>query len=74
MSTSDSSDRQTPPEKSPARGMTAGTLLLGGIVLGALAGLGLGALVGARGPLLGAGLFLGFAGGIAAVIYRFRDL
>ena len=56
------------------RGMAAGMLLLGGIVLGALAGLGLGALVGATAPLLGVGLLLGFGAGMAAVIVRFRDL
>jgi hypothetical protein len=54
--------------------MAAGTLLLSGVVLGALIGAGAGALVGAFGPLLAAGLFLGFAGGTAAVIVRFRDL
>jgi hypothetical protein len=52
----------------------AGTLLLSGVVLGGLAGGALGALVGAFGPLLALGLFLGFAGGTAAVIVRFRDL
>lgn len=56
------------------RGMAAGMLLLSGIVLGALIGLAIGALVGATAPLLGVGLFLGFAGGMAAVIVRFRDL
>jgi hypothetical protein len=74
MKTSDSSDRPTQPEKSPARGMVAGTLLLSGVVLGALVGGGVGALVGAFGPLLAVGLFFGFAGGTAAVIVRFRDL
>jgi hypothetical protein len=74
MKPSDSSDPPTQPGKSPVRGMAAGMLLLGGVVLGALIGGGLGALVGAFGPLLAAGLFLGFAGGTAAVIVRFRDL
>jgi F0F1-type ATP synthase assembly protein I len=74
MNPSDSSGRPTQPEKSPARGMVAGTLLLSGVLLGALIGGGLGALVGAFGPLLAVGLFLGFAGGTAAVIVRFRDL
>ena len=54
--------------------MAAGTLLLGGVLLGALVGGLIGALVGAFGPLLAVGLFLGFAGGTAAVIVRFRDL
>lgn len=54
--------------------MTAGMTLLGGVVLGGLAGGGVGALLGAFGPLLGAGIFLGFVGGTAAVIVRFRDL
>jgi F0F1-type ATP synthase assembly protein I len=78
MSTSDSSDPartdRSAPAKPPARGMVAGTLLLSGVLLGALAGGLLGALVGAFGPLLAVGLFLGFAGGTAAVIVRFRDL
>jgi hypothetical protein len=30
--------------------------------------------VGALGPLLGLGIFLGLVGGTAAVIVRFRDL
>jgi hypothetical protein len=54
--------------------MVAGTLLLSGVVLGGLVGGGIGALVGAFGPLLGLGIFLGFVGGTAAVIVRFRDL
>jgi hypothetical protein len=74
MKPGDSSEPTTQADKSPARGMVAGTLLLGGVVLGALIGGGIGALVGAFGPLLAAGLFLGFAGGTAAVIVRFRDL
>jgi hypothetical protein len=64
----------TPPPKNTTRGMAAGMLLLSGVVLGALVGGALGALAGAFGPLLGAGIFLGFAGGTAAVIVRFRDL
>ena len=74
MTPSDSSDPPTGPEKAPARGIVAGTLLLSGVVLGALVGGGIGALVGAFGPLLAVGLFLGFAGGTTAVIVRFRDL
>jgi hypothetical protein len=74
MKPSDSSDPTTQPEKAPARGIVAGTLLLGGVVLGALIGAGAGALVGAFGPLLALGIFLGFAGGTTAVIVRFRDL
>jgi hypothetical protein len=54
--------------------MVAGTLLLSGVVLGGLIGGGIGALVGAFGPLLALGIFLGFAGGTTAVIVRFRDL
>ena len=65
----------TPPRRqSTTRGMAAGMLLLGGIVLGALIGLAAGAVVGATAPLLGVGLLLGFAAGMAAVIVRFRDL
>ena len=74
MKPGDSSDPTTRPEKPTARGMVAGTLLLSGVVLGGLVGGLLGALVGAFGPLLALGLFLGFAGGTAAVIVRFRDL
>lgn len=64
----------SPPPKSSTRGMAAGMLLLGGVVLGGLVGGALGALVGAPGPLLAAGIFAGFVGGTAAVIVRFRDL
>jgi hypothetical protein len=74
MKPGDSSDRTTRPDKAPARGMAAGTLLLGGVLLGGLVGGGLGALVGAFGPLLAVGLFFGFVGGTAGVIVRFRDL
>jgi F0F1-type ATP synthase assembly protein I len=74
MTPSDSSDPTTPRDRSPARGMTAGMLLLGGVLLGGLIGGVAGALVGAFGPLLAVGLFLGFAGGTTAVIVRFRDL
>ena len=63
-----------PPRRNTAAGITAGTLLLSGIVLGGLVGGGLGALLGAFGPLLGVGIFVGFVGGTAAVIARFRDL
>jgi hypothetical protein len=65
----------TPPRNpNTTRGMAAGMLLLSGVVLGALVGAGIGALVGAVGPLLGVGVFLGFVGGTAAVIVRFRDI
>lgn len=74
MKPGDSSEPTTRPDKPTARGIVAGTLLLSGVVLGGLAGGLLGALVGAFGPLLALGLFLGFAGGTAAVIVRFRDL
>jgi len=74
MQPGDSSDPTTRPDKAPARGIVAGTLLLSGVVAGALIGAAAGALVGAFGPLLAVGLFLGFAGGTAAVIVRFRDL
>ena len=74
MSQSDSPERPTPPGKATTRGMVAGTLLLSGVVLGGLIGGGVGALVGAFGPLLALGIFLGFAGGTTAVIVRFRDL
>jgi len=65
----------TPPQpRNTARGMVAGSLMLGGIVLGGAIGGGIGALVGALGPLLGLGIFLGLVGGTAAVIVRFKDL
>lgn len=60
------------PTPSPA---TAGMLVLSGLVLGVLAGLGIGALVdAARGPALVLGSLLGLIAGVAAVIVRFRDL
>jgi hypothetical protein len=74
MKPGDSSDPTTRPDKAPARGIAAGTLLLGGVLLGGLVGGGIGALVGAFGPLLAVGLFFGFAAGTAGVIVRFRDL
>jgi hypothetical protein len=74
MTPSDSTDPTTPRDRSPVRGMGAGMLLLGGVLLGGLIGGVAGALVGAFGPLLAVGLFLGFAGGTTAVIVRFRDL
>jgi hypothetical protein len=73
MKPGDSSD-PTQPDRAPARGMAAGTLLLGGVLLGGLVGGAIGALVGAFGPLLAVGLFFGFAAGTAGVIVRFRDL
>ena len=74
MKPGDSSDPTTQPDKAPARGIVAGTLLLGGVLLGGLIGGAIGALVGAFGPLLAVGLFFGFAAGTAGVIVRFRDL
>ena len=49
-------------------------LLLSGVVLCGLLGAGIGALVGAFGPLLGAGVLVGFVAGTVAVIVTFRDL
>jgi hypothetical protein len=64
----------TPSRKSTSRGATAGTLILGGVVLGTLVGWGLGTLLGAVAPCLIVGVFIGLAGGTWAVIVRFRDL
>jgi len=64
----------TPRPQNTMRGMAAGMLLLSGIVLGALVGIGVGALVGSMAIPVCVGLLLGFVGGMAAVIVRFRDL
>ena len=49
-------------------------MLVAALVLCTAAGAALGALVGAVGPLMIAGVFAGFALGTWAVITRFRDL
>ncbi len=59
------------PTPSPA---TAGMLVLTGLVLGVLAGLGVGSLVDATGPALVVGSLVGLTAGVVAVIVRFRDL
>jgi hypothetical protein len=59
------------PRVNPA---SAGGLLLGMIVLGAAIGAGLGALTGWLAPLVLIGAAVGFAGGIALVYTRYRDL
>ena len=64
----------TSPPPNTTRGAVAGMLLLSGIVVGAAVGAAIGAAVGALGPLIGVGVLLGFFGGMAAVITRFRDL
>ncbi|MEA2270735.1 MAG: hypothetical protein QOI85_1162 [Chloroflexota bacterium] len=56
------------------RGAVAGSLLVATIVLCALVGFGLGALVGAPVALGLAGLFAGVPIGIVMVARRFRDL
>jgi hypothetical protein len=56
------------------RGAVAGSLLVATIVLCALVGFGLGALVGAPVALGLAGLFAGVPIGIVLVARRFRDL
>jgi hypothetical protein len=53
---------------------TAGTLLVGAIVLCALVGLGAGALVGAPAPLAILGAGVGLVAGFWIVYSRFRDI
>ncbi|MEA2348248.1 MAG: hypothetical protein QOG62_2035 [Thermoleophilaceae bacterium] len=60
-----------PPRASPA---AAGVTLLTMIVLGAGVGAGLGALTGWLAPLVLIGTVAGFAGGIALVYTRYKDL
>lgn len=52
----------------------AGVMLVAALVLCALAGLGLGALVGLHVPFALAGLFVGLVLGFALVHERFKDL
>lgn len=56
------------------RAASAGSMLIAAIVLCALIGYGLGALVGAAVPLLLVGLFVGPIVGVLLVRARFRDL
>ena len=63
----------TPP-KPTMRGSVAGTMLVSTIILCALVGYGIGALVGAPVALGLLGLFVGPVAGIALVRSRFRDL
>jgi len=56
------------------RGAVAGSLLVATIVLCAVIGFGVGALVGAAVPLGLVGLFAGVALGIVLVIRRFGDI
>jgi hypothetical protein len=53
---------------------TAGVSLIGAIVAGALAGYGLGSLIGLAVPLGLIGLFAGLGAGLALVYARFRRL
>lgn len=62
------------PRRPTNRGATAGSLILGSVVLCTAVGAGLGALVGAAVPLGLAGLFVGGVVGVAVVIRSFRDL
>jgi hypothetical protein len=52
----------------------AGTLLVGTIILCALVGLGIGALVGATAPMAIVGGGVGLAAGFWLVYSRFRDI
>jgi hypothetical protein len=52
----------------------AGTLLVGAVVLCALAGLGIGALIGAAAPLAILGGGVGLVAGFWIVYSRFRDI
>ena len=63
----------TPP-KPTMRGAVAGTMLVSTIILCALVGYGIGALVGAPVALGLLGLFVGPVAGIALVRSRFKDL
>lgn len=63
-----------PPTKPTMRGSVAGSMLVAAIILCALAGYGIGALVGAPVALGLLGLFVGPVAGIALVRSRFRDL
>ena len=62
------------PSKPTMRAASAGSMLVATIVLCALIGYGLGALVGAPVPLLLVGLFVGPIVGVLLVRSRFRDL
>ena len=63
---------QMPPGRADAA--AAGALLIAAIVIGAVAGYGLGSLAGLAVPFGIAGLFLGLVGGLALVHARFRRL
>ncbi len=52
----------------------AGGLLIGTVIFCAAIGIGIGALIGAAGPLAVAGAFVGFGLGMWLVYRRFRDL
>jgi F0F1-type ATP synthase assembly protein I len=62
------------PSKPTMRAASAGSMLVAAIVLCALIGYGLGALIGAPVPLLLVGLFVGPIVGVLVVRSRFRDL
>jgi hypothetical protein len=57
-----------------ANAAAAGTLLVGTIILCALAGLGIGALIGAAAPLAILGGGVGLVAGFWIVYSRFRDI
>jgi hypothetical protein len=61
-----------PPTRADAA--TAGLSLVGAMIVGAVAGYGLGSLLGLAVPLGLVGLFAGLAGGMAVVYARFRKL
>jgi 4-hydroxybenzoate polyprenyltransferase len=54
--------------------VVAGSLLIATLLLCAGVGAGLGSLIGAIAPLTIAGVFVGFAAGLAVVVNRFRDV
>lgn len=66
------------PAPSPRRptnaGLLAGSMILGAMLACALFGAGIGALVGAVGPLAVGGVLVGFFVGIWRVYEQFRDL
>ncbi len=66
----------SPPSRPPGgqSPVVAGSLLLATLLLCAAIGAGLGSLVAAIAPFTIAGVFVGFAAGLAVVINRFRDV
>jgi hypothetical protein len=64
----------TPDPPTRADAATAGITVVGSMLAGAVAGYGLGSLVGLAIPLGLIGLFAGLVGGLVGVYARYRDL